>query len=437
MDLGHLTLLLLLPALILASGFVSGSETALFSLSYADRARLRRESPGAASAAGALLGHPRALLISLLLANNAVNVLYMVVSSVFAARIGQEFEGRGAKVLAILFAVGSLLALILLGEILPKLLARRLRVEFCRLAAPPVLAIHRLIGPARSFVDHGLVAPLSRLLAPARPRERTVTTEELSALLELSAREGVIAAEDHRLLEDVVELSTIRVRDVMTPRVDVTWLPADATEERVVEAVRLTGRSRFPVHRPADDTDLLGWLDAKIYLVARQVMQRPPAVTDCLRPVLFVPERARLDQLLDLLRRSKRYEAVCVDEYGSVVGIVAIDDVLRQLVAEPAGEGGPDASGVERVAAGTWRVSGRMSVKDLAEFFERPGMGGNGLDRSVSTVGGLILLRLGRVPRVGDVVTLGNVSLRVESMDQRAVRGVLVEIAEPVGGGRA
>lgn len=430
MSAGYLPLLLLLPALMVASAFFSGAETALFSLGHADRVRLRRSNPAAARATGALLANPRALLISILLLNNVVNVLYFVVSSVLAAHLDAELPAGSAGLAALGFSVGSVMALVMFSEVLPKLLARRLRVEFCRVFSPVFLVMHRSVAPIRSFLDRGVVAPLSRLVTPSSALQPpAVTIEELSALLEVSAREGAIESQDQHLLEDVVELSTIRVRDVMTPRIDMPWLDAEASFEEVTAEVGRRGRPLLPVCSGSPD-QVLGWLDAKRYFAARRPEGPAPRPVEYLRPVLYVPERARLDQLLELFRQSRRYAAVCVDEYGTVVGIIEIEDVLRQLVAPAPQAGGAARADVERLGDGRWLVPGRMRVRELAEFFTAPGVAGR-LDRSVSTVGGLVLMGLGRVPRVGDSVRLGNIVLTVEAMDGRAVDRVLVSVSSP------
>ena len=421
MELGRLALLVMLPPLVLASAFCSASETALFSLTQADRARLRKSSPGTAGAVAALLARPRGLLITLLLVNNLVNVVYFVLSTVFAG--GHE---SGSGLLAALIGIASVLGLILFGEILPKLLASRLRLEACRLIARPLLLIDLTLAPVRTFVDRRVVAPLARLARPTGT-SGVVSADELSQLLTLSATEGAIARDDQHLLQDVVDLNTLRVRQVMTHRVDMDWLEASASDDDVMDMVRRSGAGSLLVCRGSPDQEVLGWLDLKQHLAKRQVLGRPPLLTESLAPVLYLPERARLDQLLETLRTSRRYAGVCVDEYGTIVGIVSVWDVTRRLVAEPGLTHGP-GGGVREAGPGRWIVPGRMSVLDLAEMLD-PSRAHRELDRAVSTVSGLFLQRLGRLPKAGDTLRMGNVELRVESMEGRAVDRVLVTLA--------
>ncbi|MHC4448330.1 MAG: CNNM domain-containing protein, partial [Planctomycetota bacterium] len=255
-----LPILLLLPLLLVLSGFFSGSETALFGLTETDRMQLRRDGSLSGRAVEALLGNERMLLITLLLGNMTINVLYFVISSVLLMRAQAGVIGLLA------LAAGSLLLLILLGEVLPKLLANSRRMAFAALVATPLVAIHQVIAPVRIVLDRAVVAPLSRLTAPGEAPPR-LDREELAALVEVSGREGVIDDHEQRILQDVISLSQRKARDVMTPRVRMAALPVDASYEQVKALVAETRLTKFPVYR--EDLDrIVGVLHVKSYLLA-------------------------------------------------------------------------------------------------------------------------------------------------------------------------
>ncbi len=441
MDLAHAPLLLVLPPLMAVSALCSAAETALFSLTYSDRLRLRKRSPGAARAVGALLVRPRALLVSILLVTNIANVAYLVVSSVIALSPGAQAPGSSERVthrglLALAFSAAAVLALILFTDLLPKLLARRLRVEFCRAFAVPLLAVFRAVGPVQRVLDAALIAPLSRLIRPRSAPRPVLTVDELSALLTAGAREGDIGTDEQRLLEDVVALGAVRVRDAMTPRLEISWLDAGATAADIPPAERGGERRRIVLCRGTLDREILGWVDAKRAWSAWSASPAsPPRLTPFVRPVLYVPETARLDQLLEHLRHKGTHAALCVDEHGSIVGMIEIDDVVARLIAEPAAEGESEHEDLRPAGPGRWLVPGRFGVRDLCGIFETPGGGltirGRPVERRVATVAGLVLLALGRLPRVGDEVRFGNLSLRVESMRGRTIERVLISVIEP------
>lgn len=432
MSIQDLVLLLLLPVAIAVSGLCAASETALFSLTYSDRLRLSRASPRMGAAVGWLLARPRGFLLSILLLTNLANVTYFVVSSV----LGRRIPDQG---LAVAVNIAGLLALIFLADLLPKLLARSRRVEFARAAAPMLVVVMRAVGPVSGVLERAVVEPIMRLVRPARPdAEQAVTTEELAALLELSTRAGDIEADEQRLLGDVVDLGTTRVRDVMTPRVAMPWVSDSALPRQVLEVLRGTAATRVPVFRGSRDGQPLGLLDVKRYLAAVGGGSGGGGVgvkvASFLLPALFVPERAKLDQLLERFRIQGQSMALCVDELGAVEGMVEIGDVLDELVSPRDEAEAAPAGGVERLGPDRWVIPGRLSVRELAEYFfgsvrGRGWGGGGGLDRRASSVGGLIFAELDRVPRAGDSIRIGNVRLTVRSMNGRAVGQVEVTVA--------
>jgi CBS domain containing-hemolysin-like protein len=426
MTLPDLLLLLVLPVAVGVSAFCSASETALFSLTFSDRTRLNRTSPRVAAAINRLLARPRTLLLSVLLLTNLANVLYFLAGSILERRLP-------GHTLRIALNLVSLLALIFLADLLPKLLARSRRTEFCRALARPLLLLLRVLGPTTAVLERIVVDPFLRLILPHRPdRERHVTQEELATLLDLSARAGEIEADEQQLLGDVVELGTIRVRDIMTPRVSMTWLPETATPAQVIDAARNSGANRIPVFRGSIEGRPLGLLDLKRYLPALEAAGPGTKlrVSAFLVPAVFVPERAKLDQLLDLFRANRLDVALCVEELGAAVGVVRIGDVVDELLRRGIESGGDPAEQVTRVGPDRWLIPGRLSVRELWEYFFGPGRG-PAIDRRASTVAGLIFARLGRVPRVGDAIRLGNVLLTVHAMNGRVVDRVAASVARP------
>lgn len=461
MEPGHLPLLVLLAPLLAASAFFSSAETALFSLTHGDRVRLAHLSGSAAAAVMRLMEQPRGLLISILLANNIVNISYFVVASILAA--------RATPGVALAISTGTLLGIILLGEILPKLFARKLRVEFCRILGPVMLVLHRLLKPIRMVIDRSFILPLSRLLRPSGQRlaAAQVSQEELGALLDISAARGEIDAEEQKLLAEVVELHAIKVREAMIPRQEMPWIQHAATPAELLSVIEQKARLRIPVFRDSQDGQVLGMLDAAQYLAARDQgpaggtgsargggtqtrgRQRPPQITDFLLPTLFVPEHARLDQCLEQFRRQRVHEAICVDELGAIVGMIRIEDILTELVARPqevhipgggpegdasalAAHGLPSAAGedgVEVVGPGRWMVPGRLGLRALTEFLAASDV--LPAYSRVSTVAGAIIVTLGRVPAEGDTVTIGNVNFQVAAVRARSVERVLVWMTDP------
>ena len=316
-----------LPVLLGLSGFFSGSETALFALTESERITLRRGGGMAGRAVEALLANQRMLLITVLMGNMTVNTLYFVVTSVLLMKSDATVLGE------VLLAVGFLLLVILLGEVTPKLIANTHRTGFAGFVAPPMLALHRAITPVRTVVDRLVIGPLSRLASPsARPPR--LDEKELSALLEVSGSGGVIDAEEQRILREVIRLRRLKVRDVMTPRVRIAAVELDASYEQVRDLAERTRLTKFPVYKENLD-HIVGLLPVRSFLLAGE---SAPAGGDA--PVHYVPETARLDQLLDRFRETHTQLAIVVDEYGGTAGLVAVEDVVEELVGDIVGAQG-------------------------------------------------------------------------------------------------
>lgn len=417
-----LILLALMGVLLVVSASCSATETALFGLTQADRTALHRHHPAAFAAATRVMARPRGALITILVLNTTVNVLFFVLSSILTGR-------SQSPALGVAIGVGSLFAVILLGEVVPKLLANAHRVAFTTILAPLVLLASRALGPLLVILDSGIVGPLARLLVPSE-RPPALRTEELEALLEAASAEGLIGRDDHRLLGDVVALNQLRVRDVMTPRGDMAWIDADAGTGAVIDAARTAGCPVIAVCDGSPDNGVIGF--AKVREVLGLIATRPDKPLD-LRKLAsrpgFVPDRSRLDRLLEFFRDQETDTAICVDEVGAVTGMVGLDDVVRALGFSPIEGTAREHERVERIGPNQWSVSGRLPVHDWAELFGA-GAGAAAIDRRASTVAGLVLVGLGRLPMVGDEVRIGRLSLRVESTSGRSVDRVLVTLSE-------
>ena len=418
-----------LPVLLAASAFFSGSETALFFLSSHQRLELRRSGGLAGSIVWRLLAETRALLITLLLGNMSVNVLYFVITTLLLLRLKNQ-GGAGTAAMGVV-SVAVLLILILIGEVTPKLLATRVAVTWSKLVAVPLMLVHRAVGPLRWVLNLFVITPLARLIAP-RHKPAGLSSPVLEALLRISAAQGVIDRGEEQLLQQVLELGQLRVRDVMTPRVDVEAFDLANDPADLIALIRRTHLSRIPIYE-SDVDHIVG------VARARQVLLRRPTtraeLTALIQPARFVPEQQRADRLLLTFRQTGTTFALVVDEYGGTAGLVTLEDVVEQMVGQIAGPRGvPDAPRVESVGPGRWRVGAELSVRHWSEAF---GQGQPSAD--VSTIGGLVMARLGRLPAVNDSTRIGNVDIRVVQMQAQRIAWLELHLAgeEAAGAGIA
>jgi putative hemolysin len=350
-----------------------------------DREWLRKSHPAAAARVERLLAEPRALLVSVLLGNMSVNTLYFVVTSTLALQL----EG-GAWVEAAV-GLGTLLSLVIAGETLPKLAGNAARRRIVAWVSAPMLLMHRALGPVRHALDGPLLSPLVRLAGHAP--DATVQQMELAELLAQSQKRGILAAEESRAIRRVTRLGARLVREVMTPRVDLAWVPAAATHAEVLaEAAR--HRRRRMVVADGDLDSVAGFLDVRSFLLDARGARAP--LRDHVSPAGFVPEVATIDQLLAWFEQRRARIAVVVDEFGGTAGVVTLRDALGEI-------GGLDedteAQAWSREADGAWVGPGD---EDLGAAFERLGLPEPSSD--VVQVGGacveVLAVRGARIDRV-------------------------------------
>ena len=418
-------LLVILPIAAALSAAFSGSETAFFGLRAHERRELIEQDDAVSRAAATLLANPRMLLITLLLGNMTVNVTYFVVSSVLLLRIDPTTTGQ-AK--AVVLSAIMLAAIILVGEVTPKLVAARHGRVCVRAIAVPLLALHGFLSPIRHPLNRFVIEPLIRLgLTPGR--RLSISHDELDSLLELSRDAGVIDGDEYDLLSDVVGLSRQRTRDIMTPRVRLAAIPVEADRSQVREqflawcaqrgagasagSSPLPSLSRVPVYEDTLD-HVLGVLDLRRFFLDESL-----TVRRAMEPPTFIPELAALDRLLDHFRSTNSRLALAVDEFGQTTGAVSLDDVMSELYGSSVDLAAARRS-IMLIGLGRWRVDGDANIHDFADAFnialESP---------RVSTVAGLISQELERVPEVGDSFILGSYRLTVRAV--RRARAVSIE----------
>jgi CBS domain containing-hemolysin-like protein len=406
-----------IPILVLllgCSAFLSGAETALFNLSASQRAQFASTGSRLQRAAAELIQKPDRLILTLLLGNMTVNVAFFALSSLMVIRTARHLAAWQSTLLGLV----PLLAIIVLGEIIPKALALNMPAAVAAAVALPLRTLHAFLTPALRFLQLGVIAPLVRLLAPARGQaDPAVTHEELRALLESSCEQGVLDLPTSTLLTEVVELASIKVREIMIPRTDIRAYDLNAPRARLLKLIRRERLGFIPVY----DHDL----DHILGVVAsRDVLLNPDQpIKTLLREVVYVPEIITVDALLDTLRTRGRKLAITVDEYGGTAGLITIEDVVEQIVGElrdaPLSPGTADQDQpepVQQIGPDTYLLAGSLSIRSWAEAF-RMSVG----SQRVATLAGFITASLGRLPAEGDTVRLANLTLTVRKVRGRRV----------------
>lgn len=246
--------------------------------------------------------------------------------------------------------------------------------------------------------------------------------DELATILVEARERGLIDADVLQMLESVLEVSEIQVRDIMVPRSQMVVINRDDTADRILPIVIESGHSRFPVVGE-DRDEVQGILLAKDLL--RFFVEDQPDdfdIKECLRPAVFIPESKRLNVLLKEFRVTHNHMAIVVDEYGGVSGLLTIEDVLEQIVGDIGDEYDVDESeGIRKEADRSWTVPALTRIEDFNVAF-----GTRFSDEEFDTIGGLILHELGRMPRRGEAVQIGGLELKVTRADRRRIETLRV-----------
>ena len=265
----------------------------------------------------------------------------------------------------------------------------------------------------------GLLARWAEAFRSA-PRDRPALIE----LLEQARRSQILDPDEFSMLEGVLEVSTMQVRDIMVPRGKMVVVDRDANPQEMLQIIIESGHSRFPVI--ADDRDeVIGILLAKDLLRyfaehGAENGQERFRIKECLRPAVFIPESKRLNVLLKEFRGSHNHMAIVVDEYGGVSGLLTIEDVLEQIVGEIDDEHDPDEEEmIVPEQENAWRVDALTRIEDLNEE-----LGTRFSDEEYDTIGGLVMHELGRLPRKGEAFELDGMRFTVLRADRRRIHSV-------------
>ena len=411
--------ILLFIICVLLSAFFSSAEVALISIHRAKVRTLVNEGKPGSKAIAALKESPEHLLITILIGNNIVNVA----AAALATSIAIQMFGNLGVGIATGFVV---IVLLVFGEIGPKIYAARASDSFALTVAPIILFLSRLLTP---FI--WLVERVSPTLGIGKDiGEPVVTEEEIKEWIDVGKEEGTIEQGEQDMLYSVLDFADTTAREIMTPRVNVILMEDTVSFEEAIRIFNDTGFSRIPVYHEQID-NITGILNVKDVFSAMVSRRKDSAIKEVMYDPMFVPETQKIDDLLKELQVHRVQMAVAIDEYSSFVGIVTVEDILEELVGDIMDEFDKEEPEVQELAPGVYVVDAQRWVEDINDRIglELP------TDESYETVGGLIIDRLGHLPKhPGEKVeiAIGNgVTLVVMQMHGRRIVKVKI-VVHPV-----
>lgn len=312
-----------LISLLVCSALISGSEVAFFSLTPQQLDSLKNREDEKGEKVIQLLSNPDYLLGTILQANNLVNILIVLISTLL---LGLIFNFEGNPLLE--FLISTLLVtfiLVLFGEIIPKLIATQYPVQFAKFMAGPLSVISVICVPF-NFLMGKFTKKVSNKISIGGE----ITLEELSEAVDIATSS---ASEEKKILKGIVKLPTTSVQKIMKPRVDVVAIDIESTNEEVVKIATECGFSRLPVYQE-DLDDVRGFLYIKDMMPYLLEGNNDFDWKNHIREAYYVPESKKINDLLEEFRSKKIHLAVVVDEYGGTDGIVTLEDILEEIVGE-------------------------------------------------------------------------------------------------------
>lgn len=430
--------LLLILLLIIANGFFVAAEIAIIAARKGRLEQLAEEGSRGARLALELAGEPNRYLPTVQLGITLVNTFVAVFGgeelvnplAEVIAKIPLDFIAHHAHSISLaIIVVGLTFLSLLLGELVPKRLALR-QAELLARAVAPVLHWLSIVG--RPFVWLMGIASDSVLfvLRAGRPTtdEPSVSLVDIEHMIETGTQEGVLESVEQRVALEALRLGERTVRDVMRPRIDLDALDVNTPAEEVIGSVAMAGFSRLPVYE-GDLDHVIGFVHIKD-LFRQLHLGWDIELRKLLKPALFVPESMPLDRLLELFQEQHNQLAVVLDEYGGTEGMITLEDVIEKLVGEIREGHRYDQQQmfVER-GKDAWLVDGSFSITDLIERLDL--RIDNEEPRSYTTISGLILHQLGRIPTIGDTTQWHGLNLEVVDMDCQRIDRVLISRLQP------
>ncbi len=424
--------LLLQLVLILLNGWFAATEAAILSL---NETKLRTDAEEGDKAAAKLLKlceAPSKFLSTIQVCITLVSFLGAAFAAqAFAGPLSQAILNAGVQmdqeVLHTLSVVAVILILscftIILGELTPKRIAMHQPEKVARMSLGVISFFSGLFLPLvwlLSALSNGLL----RLLGiDPNADEEEVTEEDIRALVDMGEESGAIEEAEKEMIENIFEFNNLTAENVMTHRTDVTAIWVDEEWDVILQTIRETGLSRFPVYNE-DMDDIIGTLNTRVFLLNMQT-EKPRTIREMLREAYFVPSTVQADTLFRNMQIKKIHMAIVIDEYGGMAGIVTMEDLLEEIVGNIYDEFDPQTEAeITRVDEETWRISGQAALADVADALdiELP------LEEDYDTLGGLIFSQFTIIPEDGAQPELDchGLHIVVEKIEDHRVERALV-----------
>ena len=406
--------------LLFVSGFASGSEIAFFSLSPAELNELDEEHSASDATIKLLRNDSERTLATILITNNLVNVTIIMLCTYFFDHAVDFGHAWWLEFLCITVLLTFLL--LLFGEIMPKVYARKSPLQYCRTAVGGIMFFRKLFYPFASIVMSS--GKLTEKVVQFD--NRVLSVDDLEQALELTDKEDI--KEEQRMLEGIVRFGDETAKEIMTSRQDVVALDYRATYQEVLQCIVDNNYSRIPVYQDNSD-NIRGILYIKDLLphLSKGGAFRWQSL---IRPPYFVPETKKIDDLLREFQENKVHIAIVVDEFGGTSGIVTLEDILEEIVGEINDEYDEDEKSYVRINSNTFVFEGKTLLADFYKILKVDDDTFEEVEGDADTIAGLLLEIKGDFPKLHEKIVYENFTFEILEMDERRIAKVKVIVRD-------
>ncbi|MFN3429793.1 MAG: hemolysin family protein [Candidatus Sericytochromatia bacterium] len=422
---------LIIALLILVNAFYVAAEFATVSVRRSRVSQLAHEGNWMAKSLLPILGDPQRLDRYVAACQIGITLSSLILGAygqaTLAAALGPQLERFGAMGEAAAQSLAAVVVLIvltacqvILGELVPKSLALQFPTQFALYLVLPMQWSVRLLAWFIALLNGSGVLILRAFKVPHVGHRHIHSPEEIELLMVESRKGGSLEADEHDRLHRAIQLSTRTARELMVPRLHLAMVDADAPPEAILEQMVASPYTRLPAYRGAPDR-VIGILHTKD--LALNISQFGPdfPVERLLRPVVAIPENVSGDRLLTTMRERRTHQLLVLDQYGGVAGLVTLEDVLGEMLGEMGDELKGHAPSAERLADGRVRLPALMRVDEAEAWISLAWPG------EATTVGGQVLEAFGRLPAVGERVSVAGAEFEVERMTGHSIVTVLAK----------
>ena len=417
---------LLLVFLLLCSAFFSACEVAYFSLNSLQLNEMSEKKGHLGRIVNSLLEKPRELLITIYIGNEFVNIAISVVVTSIAINV---FGNLGV---GIAIGVGTLLLLVF-GDIIPKSISLKFSQPYALFSAYPLTIFAKIVQPAQKLFSIWTEKIISFMgILPHGLKESPITDEEFRAMVQVGEGEGVIDSDERELIQNVIEFGETTVDEIMTPKIDMFTVGIEDSLDDILPRIIENFYSRVPVYGE-DEEGILGILYTKDLTRLKHLPREKVSLKSILHDTISVPQSKKIKEMLEEFRRMKRHMAIVLDEYGSVCGLVTLEDILEELVGEIDSEMRQEELPLKRLNENHYRIVGAYSLAEFNESFQS-----DLPENDYDTVGGYVFGLFGRIPRSGESTTVDRFKFRVEKMKGSRILSLFITLmslpAQPLPG---